>query len=206
MFIPFYVLWGGATPPMTRVGAGGWHLELTPPHLNYILVFVGFYFAPMLFRSQTADLVKTGRYVWLVTLGLLAVYLIFPLQLNDIAGHSVVAGIVVHGVDLVGRLTWSGVGEVAKLVLWGMGLLIVLAEWSDGLWTEEKTWLVGVALSYIGLMLVTPFVYERYYEVLVPILILVIHRTFHSRRVLSWWVGVQVVMAGGFTFWQAVLK
>ena len=206
MFIPVYLLWGGATPPMTRVGAGGWHFELTLAHLNYILMFVGFYFAPMLLRAQTVALVRTGRYVWLVALGLLAVYLTFPVQLNDVAGHSVVAGVVIHGLDLVGRLTWGGVGAAAKLAIWGIGLLIVLAEWSDGPWTEEKTCLVGVALSYIGLMIVTPLVYERYYEVLVPLLILIMHRTFHSRRVLSWWLAVQVVLAGGFTLWQVVLK
>jgi len=207
MFLPFYVLWSGATPPMTRtVEDPDWFLAVTPTHVNYVLMFVGFYFAPMLFRSQTAALVRTGRYVWLVALGLLAVYLAFPVQLNDAPGHSLVAGIVVHGVDLVGRLTWVSVGATVKLALWGIGLLIVLGEWMDRPWTEKKTWLVGMALSYIALMAVTPFVYERYYEILVPLLILILHRTIHSRRVLGWWVAVQVVLAGGFTLWQAVLK
>lgn len=207
MFIPFYVIWGGATPPMTRTAnAPDWFLAVTPTHVNYILMFVGLYFAPMLLRSQTVALFRRGRYVWFVALGLLAVYIAFPVRLDDVGGQSLVAGIVIHGVDLLGRLTWSGVGATAKLALWGIGLLIVLGEWLDRPWPEKKTWLVGMALSYIALMVVTPFVYERYYEILVPLLILILHRTFHSRRVLGWWVAVQVVLAGGFTLWQAVLK
>ena len=207
MFIPFYVVWGGATPPMTRTSsAGEWFLALTPFHLNYILVFVGFYFAPMLFRPRTVALIRTGRYVWLVALGLLAVYFAFPIQLNDLAGHSLVAGIVIHGLDLVGRLTWSGVGAAAKLALWVMGLIIVLGEWSDRPWTEHKTWLAGMALIYTSLMIVTPLVYERYYEVLVPLLILIMHGTFYSKRVLGWWIALQMVLAGGFSVWQIALK
>jgi hypothetical protein len=207
MFIPFFVLWGGATPPMTRLGTpGDWFFALTPSHVNYILVFVGFYFAPMLFRSQTVALKRTGRYVWLVAFSLLAVYFAFPVQLNDAPDHSLVAGLVIHGLDLVGRLTRSGVGAATKLALWVMGLIIVLGEWSDRPWTEEKTWLVGVALSYTGFMIVTPFVYERYYEVLVPLLILIMHRTFHSRRVLGWWLPIQALVAAGFSYWQIALK
>jgi hypothetical protein len=174
--------------------------------MNYILIFIGFYFVPMVFRPQTLQLIRAGRYVWLSAFGLLVVYFAFPVVLDDAPDYSVVAGIIVHGLDILGRVTWSSVKVTAELGLWAAGLLIILGEWLDRPWTYTKDRLVAVALCYSGLMLVTPFVYERYYEVLVPLLILILHRTCLSRRVLGWWVGVQAVMAGGFTLWQVVLK
>jgi hypothetical protein len=207
MFIPSYIVWGGATPPMTRVaGHEDWFLALTPAHVNYILMFVGFYFAPMLFRPQTTALLKKGRYEWLVVLALAVVFCGFPVRLDDVAGHSFVAGIIVHILDLVGSLTWASAEATLGIALWGIGMLIVLGEWSDKPWSQEKSWLVGAALGYTGLMIVTPFVYERYYEVLVALLILTLHKTFHSRRVLGFWVACQALLASGFVYWQAVMK
>jgi len=207
MFMPIYVLWGGATPPMTRLGSSAdWFLAVTPHQVNYILVFVGFYFAPVLFRPQAENLPRAGRNVWLLAFGLLMVYISFPVQMNEFGGHPFMAGIVIHGLSLVGSLTGDAVGAAAKLALWVMGLIIVSGEWRDSMWTEQRTRLMGVALGYAALMVVIPLVYERYYGFLVPILILVLHRSFQSRRVLGFWLAMQAILAGGYSFWRIVMK
>jgi hypothetical protein len=206
-FVPFFIMWGGVSPPMTQASQGGdFFLAITPTQLNYILIFVGFYFAPAVLSMRTEGLAKMGRSAWLVALGLLTIYVAFPVLLDDVRGNSRVAGILIHGLDSVGRVASVDLEIFAKSGLWGIGLVVVMIAFSDRPWTEMKTWLLAVALGYAGLMLITPLVYERYYMVLVPVLILLLHDRPQLRNAFACWLVVQAVLSASYFYWCAVLK
>lgn len=208
MFIPFVAMWGGFTPPMNRASQGGeWFLQLEPQNLNYILVVVGFYFLPSLLGSNSVQLLRSKKPVLLAGAVLVPMFFLFPIVFVEEPGHiSYVGGLVIRGLDVLGRSLGSAVGFLATLSLWIAGLLIVLGQWADLPWRTEQSRLVTIAITFVMLMAVSPFVYERYYVLLIPLIILLVHRSFHSKKLLYVWVTVQGMIAAGFSYWQIALK
>jgi len=207
-FVPLVLLWGGFTSPSNRAAAGGdWYLELNPQQLNFTLIFVGFYFFPVVLRRQSRDLLNSWRWVVPSAATLFALYRFFPIVLEDGPDRFLyMAGVVIRGLDIVRRSLGGGFVEVAMLGLWLAGLLIVLGELSERMWSVDRIRLAALALGYVGLMALSPFVYERYYLILVPPLILFLYRSYRRRWVVAAWTGVQALLALVFSYWQIALK
>jgi 4-amino-4-deoxy-L-arabinose transferase-like glycosyltransferase len=208
MLLPLFSLWGGFTTPFNQASqGGGWFLELVPQQLNFLFVFIGFYFLPMLFGRHTIELARSKKAILLALVILLPLYFVFPVVFSDDPGRiNVAAGIIAHGLDIIGRFLSRNVAFVAELGFWTVGLLITLGECMHRPRSEESERLAIVTVTTMMLLTLTPYVYERYYILVVPFLVLLFHRSFQSRGLLFAWLAVQILLSAGFSYWQIALK
>lgn len=208
MFLPMLFLWGGFTSPGNLASQGGeWFLALTPAHLNYFLMLVGFYFLPMLLATHARYARKTWKGIFLPAAILMPVFIFFPVIFDEGKGPIAYAGgLIIHGLDVLRQTTSGVVASAAMLGLWMAGLIIASGEWARWPWSREKTKITTIGLTFAGLMTMTPFVYERYYILLIPLLLLLFHKSVRPTRLMAIWLGLQALLSAGFSYWQIALK
>lgn len=207
MFLPFVILWGSFAPPIAQSGNGtGWNLAVEPQQFNYILMFVGFYFMLMIIRPQTHRMLVSGPRIYILLGALLPLYLLFPVVMSDPSGQAIVAGVTIHGIEIVRLGFGSLAANITKAGLWITGLLILATEWRNRPWSFEVRKLIAMVSAFVVLITFSPFIYERYYFLLVPLLILLLHRSFRSKRLLTAWIALQAMITAGYSYYSIVLK
>jgi len=208
MYAPLVFVWGGFTPAANRASAGGeWFLRFTPAHLNYILILVGFYFLPLLVSSHLRDLPRPGVAILVAGAIVLSIFLFFPVVLDEHPGQiQYVGGLVARGLQTVKQALGAMSAVLAALALWIAGLAILLREATDRTGDPSRGKLASIAIIFVVLMIMSPFMYERYYVPLIPVLILMLHRYFRSTRLLSMWAAWQALLAAGFSYWHIAIK
>lgn len=207
MLLPFAILWGSFTPPFSEFIYGrGWNIAVEPQQFNYILMFVGFYFMLMIIRPQTQRMLVSGPSFYILLGALLPLYLLVPVVINDTPGSATVAGLTIRGIEIMRQSISEGIANIAMLGLWASGILVLMTEWQIRPRSVETRKLFAMATAFVVLIAFSPFVYERYYFFLVPILILLLHRSFRSRRLLTAWIAVQALITVAYSYYQIVLK
>lgn len=208
MLAPLVIVWGGFTPSVNRASQGGeWFLQFRPQQLNYILMVVGLYFAYMLVGSNTIRLVKDRSSFLLMIPALLPVLALYPVVFDESPGRIQHAGgIVIHGLDIIRNVIGAGAAFVLTWGMWIAGLVIVLGMWAARSKVAVNNRLIAIATTFVALMIISPYAYERYYVLLIPVLILLLHKSLHSRSLLSFWFVAQVLVTIGFSYWHIVLK
>jgi len=203
-FAPLVVMWKGLTPPQLQQGH---FVHPVLKHVNFLPIFVGFYFLPALIDGRTGGLWGKRRFAFLALALLVPLYFAFPVVYSETASEiGAAGGIIAHGFDIVGER----VGRTAEIAgwfgVWLIGTWIILAEISRRPWDQTKTTMVGLMIAFIALLTLTPYVYERYYTASVPILIVLLYRTARRPMVLWAWsvflVGVSVI----YSYYQIRLK
>jgi hypothetical protein len=204
LVLPLFWLWKGFTPPMQQ---GANFIILVPQHLNFLAIFVGFYFLPALIGPHVVEMLRSRRVTLVAGIILLPLYFGFPLVYSESPGRVAAAtGIIAHGVDIVGHLLGNTVAFVAMLGLWAVGILIVSGEVVDSARSILKVKLLAMLAGFLFLIMLTPYVAERYYTVMAPVLILLLYRGARHRRMMVAWLMVEVGIAMGFSYWQIALK
>lgn len=208
MFLPLFILWGGFTAPFNQASQGGaWYFKPMPHHINYFFMLVGFYFLPTLIKSDMKELMKSKLSILFVLVILLPLYFLFPIIFSYEPGQiDIIAGLIVHGLGFLRQILGNNVAFIATLSLWTVGFLILMGELMSRPWSVDKRKLIVLLVTFLTLITLTPYVYERYYILLIPFLILLFHKSFHSRRLLILWLAAQVVLSTGFSYWQIALK
>lgn len=207
--IPLFVIWGGFTAPANQASEGGeWFLRLSPQHVNYILMVVGFYFLPLIIRLEGDETEISRRFVIIAVAVLLPIFVLFPVVfLSNVPGQvKPSGGIVIRGLNLMSRSIGANYGYLATMALWMAGLLVFARRWRPLSPDAETRKLSLMVVAFIFLMMASPFVYERYYVILVMLLILILYKSFTSKKLLLLWIGVQAALTAGFSYWQIVLK
>ena len=126
--------------------------------------------------------------------------------MSDPSGPVTVAGLTIHGIEIVRLGFGSLVANITTAGLWITGLLILATEWRNRPWSVEVRKLIAMVSAFVVLITFSPFVYERYYFLLVPLLILLLHRSFRSRRLLTAWIALQALITAGYSYYSIVLK
>lgn len=208
VFLPFLLVWGGFTPPLNRVGQGGvWFIKLEPRHISYIVMLVGFYFIPALISSDIVERLRSGKIILITAVAFLLLLLLFPITSNyDPYEFSPVGGLIIRGIYLVERGVSTGAAFISMTLLWFAGVLVIASAWPRPLLAPENRSIIFISITFLALILLTPYVYERYYGLLVPLLILIFHRLIKSRNLLLLWLSVQVMISIGFSIWQISIK
>lgn len=202
---PLFWLWGGLTAPMHQEDH---FVHPVLQHLSFAPIFVGFYFLPLLIEPA---LWRALRQRWLALLAALAVLggisLAFPLFYTEepnVVGAA--AGLLVHALDMArGRLgpTLAGIGQWG---LWLAGVLVLVGGPTLQPVASSRGKLAALLVAFMALMTATPYVFERYYLIALPLLILSLYGRAQRRWALAAWLSVQAVVAVGFSYWQIVEK
>lgn len=208
LVLPVFFLWGGYTTPSHQSAQGGdQFVQFVLEHLNFLPIFVGFYFLPMLFSSQTIEILRSRKTALLALVALIPFYFLFtPVYSEEIDLMAAMTGIIGHGVNILGQKLGNPVSATALFVLWIVGVLIILGEVIDFPWSSVKSKLLALQAAFLIQIAFMPYVGERYYALAVPCLILLLHRSFRQRRLVLLWLAVQITLSVGFSYWQIALK
>jgi hypothetical protein len=203
--LSMYLWWGGLTPPPLQSHN---RVHFVPEKLNLTFIIIGFYFMPILLKPLVTQMLTARRYLLPAIIILLPFYFSFrPVYDEDqLSDPPAAQGILMHGLDIVGDNTIQPVAELAMAALWVMGLLILFSEMSAVPWESEKTKLLCLLGAFLLVNAFTPWVLERLYDLMIPTMILLFHRSFYRRRVLLVWLGFLILLTIGYTYWQISLK
>lgn len=207
LFVPLAIIWGGVSPPTSQeIIDGIGPLVPRPEHFNYILIFVGFYFAFTILRPQTLEILRRVPRILILVGALLPLFLLFPLEFHDTPTSSTVAGLILRAIEIVRYSIGDMAAGIGMFGLWIAGLLVLVTVWIERPWSLEVRKLLSMAAIVVALVAFSPFVVERFYLLLVPLLILVIHRAWRSRYLLMAWIAVQAVITAGYSYYQVAVK
>lgn len=205
LVIPLVLLWKGLTPPMHQADH---FLVVVLQHVPFLLVFIGFYFFPLVFDIDLSRLSRRGILKTTgVMLLLLAVFHLFPLIYSETPGHvAAVTGIIAHGLNLGDQFVGLKISTVAMLVLWFVGIGIV----ANAIFRVQGDRIAGLlavmAGTFLVMMTLTPYATDRYYALVIPILILFFYRHLRRRGLLLIWLSVLILLSLTFSYWQIALK
>jgi hypothetical protein len=172
--LPLFLAWGGFTPPAFR----GLHpIRLSLEHVNFLCVFVGLYFMPLALVAWPAIYRWGRRSAWLLV-GL-PIYLLFrpyyERTTDEVASSE--QGIILRGLDMAGGVTGPVAPALAQFVLWanGLGILAagVIARRKAA--RDESLKLVSWVAAFAVVLTVSDFVGERFYALIVPVLLLLLY-------------------------------
>ena len=187
-FLPLCLVWGGMTPPAFQ----GLHpLAFRLVHVNFLVMFIGLYCAP----AAIAGWVVLARWGWQ------ALWLIVPTPLYWLfrpyyeqgarALSSSEQGIILHGMDLARGLVGPVVPALGGFALWANGVVAMAAGVSSGVLPAAedsgrgKLWAWVVAFA--GMLAVTDFVGERFYVLLMPVLLFLFYPRLAGPRERGGW-------------------
>jgi len=162
------------------------------------VIFVGLYFAPVAIVAWPV-LIRWGRRaVWLVLP--VPMYVLFPpyYERGVEALSSSEQGIILHGLDIVRESVGPLVPALGGFVLWANGLVIgatgFCMTWKDRNGEAVKLW--SWVTAFAGILLVSDFVGERFYALLVPVLLLLFYPRLSGRRiVVGFWLATMILIA-----------
>jgi len=204
LVLPLFWLWQGFTPPLHQTDH---FVHPILQHLNFMPIFVGFYFLPILFSKNAIKMLRFKKVALLVVAILLPIYFLFPLVYSEEPNRiAAMTGVIAHTLDILSQIIGSPGGVAAKLGLWTAGLLIIFGEIINCPWSVVKSKLFALLATFLILISLTPYVSERYYILIIPYLILILHRSFRNSRLLYFWLILQIAISVGFSYWQIVLK
>ncbi|MBN1427530.1 MAG: glycosyltransferase family 39 protein [Anaerolineae bacterium] len=203
--LPLFWLWKGMVPPLHQADH---FVYPVAQHVNFFFIFVGFYFWPMIVSARALQTLREKAIVCCVILVvLLPLYAAFRLTYSENYNAIGVAnGLLVHGFDIVGNRLGDWAAEAAKFGVWLVGLAIILAAVFDMPWEDAKYKLMALWAAFLAMIIMTPYVAERYYVLPLPYLILLLHKPFRKWQLLTGWAIVLVCLSIGFTYLQIVLK
>jgi len=206
--LPLFILWGGYTTPKHQAAQGGdQFIKFVIEHFNFLPVLIGFYFLPRLLSPATQNLFKSHKKILLTLLALIPIFFLFtPVYSEEVDKVAALTGIIGHGTDLVASRLGANVGSILLFLIWGVGILILLAECVSRNRDSTRTILLAILAAFMGLIFFMPYVAERYYTPIIPILILLLYRFYRNRKLLLIWLAMQILLSVGFSFWQITLK
>jgi hypothetical protein len=202
LFAPLALQWGGITPPAFQALHP---LQLRPEHLTFLLVFVGFYCAPAGIPAWP-EVLRWGRRAAALALGvpLYALWRPYYQQLAE-GPESSEQGIVLHGLDVASRSVGTLLPAAGQFLLWANGLMIgatALLRPQPARRSEERQ-LWCLLAAFAAILLVSDYVGERFYALVVPVLLMLFYPRVASRRMLTVaWVAGTAVLGVGY----AILK
>ena len=199
LFLPLFVTWGGLTPPDFQQLHP---LRLTAQHINFLLVFVGLYFAPLAVVAWPAVIRWGRRAAWLI-LGL-PVYAAFRPRYEMVvqAADSSEQGIIQHGLQILQGTAGPLLPALGQLALWANGLVIgaMLLRRQPGEQPHRSVTLWCMVAAFAGILLVSDFVDERFYALIVPVLMLLLYPRVAGRRaIIGLWVAGMIVLAAAYS-------
>lgn len=164
------ILWNGITPPTFQ---SGFRPVLKPIHLTLVLTVVGFYFQPLgLYEAK--QLKARSAFILLLIPFLLVFSVPYP---NE------GLGIVYYGIDWLAR-GYSNLSWMLSLYLGMLGGLVFHAVVRQIREARGLPLPFCVLLFYLFLNLLNPFVYERHYYFVWPLLLLLLPRELFEKRFL----------------------
>jgi hypothetical protein len=182
-------------------------LTIVPQHLNFFLIFVGFYFLPALLGSNFIKLRNSKMVVLIVFVILTPLFILFPLTYSEeITKAAVGTGIIPHGIDLISQYLGSAIGAFVKVLLWAIGILVIIAKVVNDDRDSVEVKLFAVLAGFIGLIMLTPYIAERYYILAVAPLLLILHKFQRDRRIHFLWLVFLILMSAAFSYWEIQLK
>lgn len=208
LFLPLFVIWGGFTAPFNQAQEGGdWFLGFTPEQVSFFMVFIGVYFLPMILKLGKGELARIKTAVAVLLLILVPMTVFFPFTFNLERGeNTVIAGIISRVLDNIGQIFGDSVSIVFSIIPLIIGVVILVRELMELPWAAEKQKICLMLFSFIGLFVITPFVFERYYILPYSLMVLLFYKTFHFKRITILWFIFQMLVAFGFTYWQLAIK
>ncbi len=202
--LPLFALWHGVTPPLHQ---NDHFIHPIAEHINFVLIFTGFYFLPFLFRAETLTLFRRNAKLLLVFALLIPLYVRFqPIYSEDFTILNASTGIIAHGLSLLGHAAGASLADITQFMLWAFGAVLILSEAARRPWDALRAKLLVYAGIFVTVMIFTPYVAERYYTPLVPVLILLFHRSVSSRKYLVGWLVVLIILSMVFSYWEIALK
>ncbi len=226
LFAPLVIAWGGLTPP----GFQTLHtLRVNAENVNFLLLFVGVYGAPLALWAWPSVIGWGRRAVWLCAGAPL--YLLFPPSYAS--GDNAQLGIILHGLDIVGRLAGGVIATAGGLALWANGLVILAAGLRGGgqaqdlpvqaagpggggqaqdlpvqeagLRAGREVWLYAAwTLAFAAILLASDAVYERFYVLITPVLLLWLYPQTARRRVArGLWLALSVALSMAYFAFKA---
>jgi len=203
LILPLFILWRGVSPPDPYVQK----LAIVPQHLNFAPIFVGFYFLPFLFSKNFLELLNSKKIILITFIVLIPVFIIFPLTYSDEMNELAVAmGIIIHGIDLVGKYLGEVMIIIVRIVLWVVGILLILSEVRSNAWDSVKLKLFSILGTFLVLITFTPYVAERYYMLAFAPLVLIFHKSQRDKWISFLWLAFLILLSIAFTYWQIHLK
>jgi hypothetical protein len=204
LILPLFILWGGTNPPLQQTE---FYLTIVPQHLSFALIFVGFYFLPAILSQNFSNLLKNKMAVFIVFLILTPIFIVFPLTYSEeVEKIAVGKGIIPHGIDLLSQYLGGTVGVIVKVLLWTIGILAILTEVMDRERDSVKMKLFSVLAAFVGLIMLTPYVAERYYIIAVAPLVLIFYKSQRDWRINLLWIVFLILLSAVFFYWQINLK
>lgn len=203
LVLPLFLIWGGITPPSHQSSKP---VFFSGGRVNFVLIFIGFYFLPMLVSARTAILLRTRRIALLAVVVLLPLIILSPPVFDEVDQVGAVTGLIMHGLDIISSSVTFSARFAAMFALWLSGLAIVLGEIVDLPWGDLRGKIITLLGVYLVMIAFTPSTTERYFMDTMPLLILLMHRDFHRRGLLVLWLFFLMALSVGFAFWQIELK
>lgn len=198
LFLPLYGSWGGFTPPAFQELHP---FRLSPEHINFLLVFIGFYFAPLAVMAWP-KVVRWGRRGLWALLGVPFYWAFRPYYVEELGTlSSSEQGIILHGLDLIQTRLLGGnkfLADLAQFGLWANGLVIMAAAVSMALCPlrSETMKLWSWVMAFAGVVLASSFVGERFYALIMPILLVWLYPYVAGRqRIVACWVADMALLA-----------
>jgi len=203
LFAPLALAWGGLTPPAFQQLHT---LRANVQNVNFLLMLVGLYCAPLALLAWP-NIARCGWRAGALLLGL-PLYVAFRPDYGEAADAQ--AGIILHGLDILRRLAGPLVAGAGQVALWANGLVILAA--AGGRLPEarragaarEPLLLCAWMLAFAVILLASDAVYERFYALIVPVLLLLLYPWAARRRiVLALWLGLSAGMSVAYLMLKA---
>lgn len=176
-FLSIVLYWGGMTPPVVQ---GRYYISTTFNQINqigYFILFLGFYFFPYAVISRSPK--SKFQFIYLT------LPIIFPLILS-IANEC--NGMMCQVLNFSNYLY-----PFLLFILLFIGLKIIITYLSKN---EYNLKLMSFILAYMGIVLFTPVISERYMMVFVPLLILALFNKIERRTwVYYMWILTMILFS-----------
>lgn len=192
---PMVTAWGGLTPPDFQ----SLHpLSLHPEHLNFLLIFIGAYLWPAGVTAWPAVVRMGRRSLWAV-LGA-PFFALFRPQFGPNTNSE--EGIILHSLALLAGAFGLAVPVVVQLGLWANGLAIGTAHLPR---QERSGWAISPMLwawaaAFAGILLMSEYTNERFYALLMPVLLLICYPSTQGRPGLRWaWIASMAGVAAVYS-------
>ncbi len=180
-FLPLIFYWGGISPPGYE---GKYHLAINFNQVIFFLLFIGVYFFPYIVVVNSPIRTK-----------FLFIYLFFPIifffQKRECLG--IICEVLRLREDLY----------LILLVILSLAGLAVIRSYI--LNNKYNIKLISFILAFLGVILLTPQTWERYYFIFVPLLILELFNNI-ERRTWLYYIWVAIMMIFSFKYFTVLIR
>ncbi len=193
-----FILWGGTVPPPAYLAEESTRVNWLQP--NFALIVLGFWFLPVWLQELKAAPV-------------LAIVLALAFAANLLfAPHYAVTSEEMDGV-VPSLLQAAGDFGVPELVLrlgqaalcFG-GILVLYRAVREVAAQVDDAQFAFAALAHLGVLMVVPLVWERYYLPVVPVLWLLFRRRVHAGWLYPTWLVLQAALTGTYFVYKLYIQ